>query len=78
MIPRDVSFLQLKFEYLCENLTKIENILTYWSVAQIDSNYEKNGRSNISLDCPFNKQKFQSFQIIHVSITFKNEWNEEI
>ena len=32
-----------KFEYLGENETKNENILTHWSVAQADSNDEKAG-----------------------------------
>ena len=32
-----------KFEYLSENETKNENILTHWSVAQADSNDEKAG-----------------------------------
>ena len=35
--------LQLKFKYLSENLTKIENILTCWSVAQVNSNKKKTG-----------------------------------
>ena len=41
MIPRGVRFLDLKFEKLSEFLTKIENILTRWSVAQAGLNYEK-------------------------------------
>ena len=52
MIPRQVNlpkvwypgeslFLTLKFEYLREISTKIENILTHWSVAQTGSNEEK-------------------------------------
>ena len=53
MIPRGVSFLNLKIDSFSENLTKIENILTQWSVAQAGSNYEKNLRSKISLYCPF-------------------------
>ena len=32
-----------KFEYLGENESKNENILTHWSVAQADSNDEKTG-----------------------------------
>ena len=32
-----------KFEYLGENESKNENILTHWSVAQADSNDEKAG-----------------------------------
>ena len=35
------------------NLTKIENIVTHWSVVQAGSNDEKNRRPKISLDCPF-------------------------
>ena len=42
-----------KFEYLGENETEFENILTHWSVAQAGSNDEKNWGSKISLDCPF-------------------------
>ena len=67
MIPRQVNlpgvrypgeslFLTLKFEYLSEISTNIENILTHWSVTQTGSNEEKNWRSKISLDCPFNKR----------------------
>ena len=41
MILRGVSFFILNFEYLGENLTKFENILTHWSVAQTSSNDEK-------------------------------------
>ena len=43
MIPRGVSFFILKFEYLSEKQTKIEN----------GSNGELNWRSKISLTCPF-------------------------
>ena len=53
MILHGVSFFILKFEYLSENETKIENILTHWSVAQAGSNDENNWGSKISLDCPF-------------------------
>ena len=41
MIQRGVSFFILNFEYLGENETKNENILTHWSVAQASSNEEK-------------------------------------
>ena len=34
-------FLILKFEFLGENETKFENIVTYWSVAQAGLNDEK-------------------------------------
>ena len=54
--PRESVFSILKFEYLSENQTKIENILTHWSVAQADSNGELNWRSKNSLDCPFKKR----------------------
>ena len=47
-----------KFEYLGENETKNETILTHWSVAQAGSNYEKNWVSKISLDCPFKTEAF--------------------
>ena len=40
MMPRGDSE---KYEYLGENETKIENVLTCWSVAQAGSNDEKNG-----------------------------------
>ena len=33
-----------KFDLLSENLTKIEILFTHWSVAQADSNDEKNCR----------------------------------
>ena len=42
-----------KYEYLGENETKNETILTHWSVGQAGSNDEKNWGSKISLDCPF-------------------------
>ena len=41
------------YEYLGENETKNENVLTHWSVAQAGSNDNKTGGSKISLDCPF-------------------------
>ena len=44
-----------KYEYLGENETKIENVLTCWSVAQIGSNDDTKWGSKISLDYPFNK-----------------------
>ena len=43
-----------KIEYLCENETKFENILTLYSAAKADSNYETN-RLKISFDCPLGK-----------------------
>ena len=44
----------VNFEYLRENETKFENILTHWSVAQAGSNDEKKKLGwKISLDCPF-------------------------
>ena len=39
--PGESVFLQLKFEYLGQNETKYENMLTHWSVAQAGSNDEK-------------------------------------
>ena len=50
---RSQFFFILKFEYLSENETKIENILTHWSVAQAGSNDGNNWGLKISLDCPF-------------------------
>ena len=47
-----------KYEYLDENETKNETVLTHWSVAQAGSNDEKNWMSKIWLDCPF-KYKIQ-------------------
>ena len=60
--PRESVFSILKFEYLSENQTKIENILSNWSVAQDGSNGEKDWRSKISLDCPF-KELYEFFQL---------------
>ena len=45
-----------KYEYLGEILTKIENILIQWSVAQAGSNDETNWGPKIPLNCPFNKK----------------------
>ena len=42
-----------KYEFLGENETKNETILTHWSVGQAGSNDEQNWGSKISLDCPF-------------------------
>ena len=39
--PGESVFSQLKIEYLGENETKYENILTHWSVAQAGRNEEK-------------------------------------
>ena len=39
--PGESVFSTLKYEYLVENETKNENILTRWSVTQAGSNYEK-------------------------------------
>ena len=41
MILRGVSFSTLKYEYLGENETEFENILTHWSEAEAGSNDEK-------------------------------------
>ena len=41
IIQRVSVFFILNFEYLGENETKFENILTLWSVAQAGSNAEK-------------------------------------
>ena len=54
MILRGVSFFDAKYEYLGENKTKSETVLTHWSVAQAGSNDEKNWGSKISLGCPSN------------------------
>ena len=54
--PGSHIFLQRIFEELSENLPKFKNILTHWSLAQTGSNYEKNWRSKISLDCLFKDQ----------------------
>ena len=42
-----------KYEYHGENETKIEIVLTCWSVAQAGSNDEKKWGFKISLDCLF-------------------------
>ena len=42
MILRGVSFSTQKYEYLGENATEFENILTHWSEAEAGSNDEKN------------------------------------
>ena len=52
--------LNLKFEWLCKILTKIENILKHRSVAQADSNNEIKS-SKISLDYPFNLKGQSNF-----------------
>ena len=52
LIPRGVSFSNLKFEKLSEILIQIENILTYWSVAQIRV-MKKTECRKISLDYPY-------------------------
>ena len=39
----------LKFEYLSENETKLENILTHWSVAQAGSNEDLGVKNLIGL-----------------------------
>ena len=44
-----------KYEYLGENETKIENVLTCWSVAQVGSNDEKNGGPKSHWNVPLNK-----------------------
>ena len=59
MIPRQVSFFQPKIWK-----TKIENMLTHWSVAQAGSNNEKS-RLKFSLDCPFKPKKPHT---LHTSI----------
>ena len=50
----------LNCEYLGENETKFENMLTRWSVAQTSSNDEKNWGSKILLDCPFKRTASRS------------------
>ena len=57
MMLRGVIFSTLKYEYLGENKTKNENILTHWSVAQAGSNDEKNWGHNISFDEILNLKK---------------------
>ena len=67
MIPRQVNlpgvwypgeslFSTLKFEYLSEISTKIENILTHWSVTQTGSNEEKNGGRKSCWTVPLKRQ----------------------
>ena len=56
-IPVESVYSNLKFEKLCEIVTKILNSLTFLSMAQVGSNDEKNLKLTISLDCPFNSLK---------------------
>ena len=51
--PGESVFSTLKYEYLGENETKNENILTRWSVTQAGSNYEKNGGPKSRWTVPF-------------------------
>ena len=57
MISRGVSFFSTKIQIFSENLTKIQNILTCWSVAHIDLNYEKMAGRKSRLTVPL-KEKF--------------------
>ena len=68
--PGESVFSILKFEYLSENQTKIENILTHWSVAQAGSNGELNWRSKISLDCPFKSKQHQNITLSDFSFFY--------
>ena len=43
-----------KFEYLGENETEFENILTHWSVAQAGSNHKKTGGPKSRWTIPLN------------------------
>ena len=52
-----------KFEYLGENETEFQTVLTHWSVAQAGSNDEKNWGSKISLDRPF-KEYCELFTLV--------------
>ena len=61
MILRGVSFLTLKFEYLSEVLTKIENILTHWSVAKAGLDCEKTGGRKSRWTVPLNTPNSQLF-----------------
>ena len=57
MTPRSIILPKTpeKYEYLGENKTKNETILTRWSVAQAGLNDV--GGSKISVDCPFKLSK---------------------
>ena len=58
-----------EFEYLGENETEFENILTHWSVAQAGSNDDKNWGSKISLDCPFKPaQAFANMYEFYIAV----------
>ena len=50
-------------EYLCENENIFENILGYWSRAQVLSIYAKNQSSKISCYSPFNFGYFKLFTL---------------
>ena len=49
------THLNLWYSSFGDAVTQIENILTYWSVAQAGSNDQQKWRSKISLNCPFNR-----------------------
>ena len=50
MILCRVNLEKLEYlEYLCENETKYENILTHYSVARADSNYKKGRKSCLAV-----------------------------
>ena len=70
MILRRVIFSILKFEYLSEIETELENTLACLSGAQMGSNDEKNWGSKISLDCPFKHITTTSNYTIYM---FKNQ-----
>ena len=63
-----------KYEYLGENETKFETILTHWSVVKAGSNNEKNKRSKIWLDRPYTTNKHFS---IYSTINSK-KWNTKL
>ena len=57
------GFFTLKYEYLGENETKNENILTRWSVTQAGSNYEKNGGPKSRWTVPLSKEKLDEWSL---------------
>ena len=56
------THLNLWYSSFGDVVTKIENILTYWSVAQAGSNDQQKWRSKISLNCPFKVIQYKTVQ----------------
>ena len=59
-------FFILNYEYLGENKTEFENILTHWSVDQTGSNDEKTRGRKSRWTVPLNIYHFLYFKIIYI------------